>query len=885
LEGGVFLSKRRFILFALVAALVLSFAGSAMADNLIFWGENNTGTGKWSDDDAWKNETAPSAAKRVPLATDTVEIPTGSNVTIDSAAVAESITFAEPPRPGELGQPSTVTLTGTATLTVGNTTGSAADTWITANHDATITGGAANKIVIKEDTTTVTTNISVAEDNVLNVGVLIESDAGATSLTTLAKTDEGELALSGGTGGGLINISHVAAGTLTVTKAIKPNGTITLAASEPKNVLNLGGEQTLATGSANTTITPDGNNESVINILGGAEITLGNGALAASVGTGKINVEGKLILGNASLAANIGSATINVTKNGTLEVEVDSLSVATLNAEGKVLLNTTTSDKFTVTEGSKITGSITGVGILVLKPDVDEVIELRGSSSYGATEIDGTAAGIVEILNARSLSGPVTFTGGDDAILRVAADASDFTLSNNILTNPNAGTINVPAGKKLTLSGSLSTATSKPLYKAGGGELVLAGIAGSSVAGGVEVNAGTLTLAKDNAIGATPITLAGNMTALKAGFAGVTHGGDLTVDGAQARLTAPLTEANRSEPLLVVDGAFTGAGSLIVETAYPGTWAKEIALQVVEYRTAGSTVPTISVWDADNNPLPVEIKAPVGATATTATLTAIPTKDCVFPVIVTASDTVKSADKTFDLVVTVTSETGVDQTATKARFVKSGLGDLVARVGNGIVTISGAIPADDGTYYIELIATAEGGYASKAEDIKLVVRSDGSVNPDGPEEEEGPNVKETTKLTLNVVDQTLKGKITYTFNGVATAANAKLKLIEVDGDKETVIDESNEPISASGFEIDLGNEDLQEKVAGFEFEYLPTSYKLEVEIQDVTDAKNPWTITFNGGAKPGEKEPGNGGGGCDAGFGLFGLLAATGAVALLRRKG
>jgi Synergist-CTERM protein sorting domain-containing protein len=27
------------------------------------------------------------------------------------------------------------------------------------------------------------------------------------------------------------------------------------------------------------------------------------------------------------------------------------------------------------------------------------------------------------------------------------------------------------------------------------------------------------------------------------------------------------------------------------------------------------------------------------------------------------------------------------------------------------------------------------------------------------------------------------------------------------------------------------------------------------------------------------------GGGCDAGFGLFGLLAATGAVALLRRKG
>ncbi|MDR1020861.1 MAG: SYNERG-CTERM sorting domain-containing protein [Synergistaceae bacterium] len=34
---------------------------------------------------------------------------------------------------------------------------------------------------------------------------------------------------------------------------------------------------------------------------------------------------------------------------------------------------------------------------------------------------------------------------------------------------------------------------------------------------------------------------------------------------------------------------------------------------------------------------------------------------------------------------------------------------------------------------------------------------------------------------------------------------------------------------------------------------------------------------------PGSRD--SGGGGCDAGFGLFGLLAATGAVTLLRKKG
>jgi Synergist-CTERM protein sorting domain-containing protein len=43
------------------------------------------------------------------------------------------------------------------------------------------------------------------------------------------------------------------------------------------------------------------------------------------------------------------------------------------------------------------------------------------------------------------------------------------------------------------------------------------------------------------------------------------------------------------------------------------------------------------------------------------------------------------------------------------------------------------------------------------------------------------------------------------------------------------------------------------------------------------------TVTSPAAPTPGSRD--SGGGGCDAGFGIFGLLAATGAVTLLRRKG
>jgi hypothetical protein len=171
------------------------------------------------------------------------------------------------------------------------------------------------------------------------------------------------------------------------------------------------------------------------------------------------------------------------------------------------------------------------------------------------------------------------------------------------------------------------------------------------------------------------------------------------------------------------------------------------------------------------------------------------------------------------------------------------------------------------------------GYAQYKQGLALKV----TANPGGGgEQPTGPNV--TGAVTVDVAAQTLTAKVSYTFDGDAAATPAEIRLYKgapVGGELLATVTDA--VITATdGYTLTLAAADA---AAGADFKYeYDTTYTAQVTVAATGHA--PWEITGRQ-ASPVTPDPSRGGsgGGCDAGFGLFGLLAATGAVTLLRRKG
>jgi hypothetical protein len=873
LEGGVFLSKRKFVLFALVAAMVLGLAGVASADTVSFLGAVE---GQWGDTSAWYNIDNPNNHVRLGRAPNDDEdaiIPAGVNITINAAATAKTITFNAPavgaPDPGE------TTLTLNDKLTVGEGNETSATTLIRVKHDTAIAGNSSGKVEFLLDTAT-EAKIDVDEDKEFQLGVVLGEGS---SITTITKTGKGALVLSGGTADGIIAISHVETGRLVVKDKIPTGVTIGLAPNTVSgNVLDLDGTLELKT--ANTSIIPDstGNSDkSVINILG--NVTLGTGAIGTRAFEGEVNVSGTLKY--AARQSQLEDATINVAENGTLDISATGVVIASLNADGDVKLNIGPTDDFTLTGSSIISGDIEGYGVLQLNATLaTDVFKLRGDNSYTETLIGGSAAGTVEILNEKSLGqGDVTFATTDWQTLKVADDAGNFNLENDLIVRAEAN-IEVPDGVELTLlNGGIAT-NNGAITKIGDGTVVLDGYIAAGT-GGFVVDRGMLVLRNDDAAKANPIEVNANGT-LKPGHNGIRHAGDLTLN-AQSTLKT-LTEANADGPMLYVDGALTApatGSSFKVVTEYKGgTWTMDKKLQVLSYlKTAAHNVTTTSAraFDAKGNRLDTNGTIDDSG-ALYATLLIAPSKDYVYPTI--GAKTVTVAADTFKIEVPVTSLSGL--ASAEAKFLKAELADInltetigaFGADGVGSVTISGTTPETDGTYYIKLTATASSnttatGYASESEDgaIKLIVDTDGG--------EQTPEPKVTGSATLDLAAQKFSvSSLKYTFGGEAQAATGSYVVY---ADDTAIIPATTVTFGADGTasDIEIKESDVT-AVEGFEFK-TDTKYELRVTV----DGK---TFSFSD-EEESEKEPGNGGGGCDAGFGLFGLLAATGAVALLRRKG
>ncbi|MDR0647900.1 MAG: hypothetical protein LBF92_00990 [Synergistaceae bacterium] len=583
-------------------------------------------------------------------------------------------------------------------------------------------------------------------------------------------------------------------------------------------------------------------------------------------------------------------------KVGQAAILVGSLTV---EEKGKVVLEipSVAGDFFSFGGNSVISGDVSGSGYLMLTPGATQVIKLLGNNSHYGGTLAGTvtpagtviaptaAGGTVEILNDKSLgTAPLHFTTTPGGVLRVAKDAPDFTLSNPITTTV-AGTIDVPAGVELKLSGSLTAPAA--LAKAGAGDLRLAGYAQGATIGGINVNTGTLVLDEDSVAGTNAITVATG-AALKPAHSGIRHMGALTF-AASSKLLG-LTEANKDGPLIIAEGALTITAPLIVETAYaPGaTWLTTEALQVAEYTTAiAGPIPNNPVRAVNANGDNLSIHAAAAQVSPRYSVLSItPSKDHVFPEAGTGTATTDpvegqvSSDGAFSASTPLKAADGSAATSASVDTDSEGYKALEAVglkaeiVDNNRLVVSG-----DPTDIVDTSVTVL--VNGVPQEVKVSVKAYDS--PDEITDTETAPDWETTLSTgsdgtttlfvtyipslEDLTGKTVKDIYAYGTGGITITA--------------TTVVTASERIASRGasathfFKVTGTVTDLETaEIARVTYRVGVNRYSQAVGVLlSDTDVKGVY-----------KKSPGSGGG-CDAGFGLFGLLAATGAVALLRRKG
>jgi fibronectin-binding autotransporter adhesin len=542
---------------ALVLALV---AGSqtVRAQTPSTWTNTSAATASWQSGTNWINGVPSGVGTSASVIAD---ITAPQTITLDGAVTLGSLTIGDPTASGasaytlNSGTYASGTSTLSGTLTFDVSSGSAS-----LNQTATSAANVIAANIVLADPLTITNNAASAAltlaGSVSGAAGLTKAGAGVLTLTG-ASTFTGGVNLSSGSirvgnnaalGAGTATIGNSttltanSSASRTLPNALSLSGSFTLGDATNSGVLNFTGAATL-TGATQITNPTYVSLTGAIGEAGGARSLTKTGAGTLLLGasnsfTGGTTISnGSLELGASERLADAGNVTLT---SGTFDLAgftetINQFSVTAAASVTAGTLNATGGYSFSNASSTVTVAAALGGGAAALTKSGAGTVVLTGASSFGggatitggAVQVGNNSAlgsGAVSVTaatlqsdsaTARTLANPLTVGG---SVTLGASNTGALTFSSTTPVGLSDNTT-LTTSVAVTFSGGLSGTAGRSLTKAGSGVLTLAGP--SSVAGGITINAGGVTVGTGGSLGGN-VTVNGGGTLTNAVAGGVT---------------------------------------------------------------------------------------------------------------------------------------------------------------------------------------------------------------------------------------------------------------------------------------------------------------------------------------------------------------------------
>lgn len=249
---------------------------------------------------------------------------------------------------------------------------------------------------------------------------------------------------------------------------------------------------------------------STANTYSGLTTVENGGKLSLSRDDGVTAIAGDLVIDDGGtvliFAGNQIAATSAVTVNGLLEFQTSSAlpeTIGSLTGVGQIL-NSSGSSTIEVGSGD-FSGIIVGLATLKLVKNTAGTLTLSGVNYYnGSTEVNGGILSVGADNNLGRTSSDLSFDGG------TLQTTSTFSTSRDTTLNAGGGSFSTDAATSLTHGGVISG--SGTLDKTGAGTLELTG--NNTYTGGTNLEAGSLLIDHNNALGTGALTIEDGTTLL-----------------------------------------------------------------------------------------------------------------------------------------------------------------------------------------------------------------------------------------------------------------------------------------------------------------------------------------------------------------------------------
>lgn len=815
------MSKRFLTILALVAMLIAAMAGSAFAAPTKWVGTTDN---DWNKAANWDSG--------LPSATNDAVFDKSADVKVTATIEVEKITI----NASLAGV--TITPNNGVELKVKDAAG------ITANSNLTIAGAG---LVLDAGVNPVV--LTVAAGAVLNFAGPVNAAA-----STMQKAGDGALVFSGNTAPTTPVALEVAAGNVFLAKGGLV-GAINIDANGEDVALAVSGDATMSTAGDLTITDAD---SVVITIAEGAKLTLADSLVFADALTGgatEFIIDGTLEAAKGSTPYDFTEEVLEI--NGALDLK-DATVVGVISGDGAI----STVFDLTFTEDVTVSADISGRGNVLI--DNNAEVEFVATNTYeGQTTVAGGTT--LKIHGKENLgTGALTVEG---TFLVLEGDA--------VLPN----TVILMAGNKFEVSADATLAITNVLFsnetmdKEGEGKLILSGTAVSAPSTGVrdaiKVTKGTVVISSDKAAGAGDLNvLTGNTLEIAPGLT-LTNKIDIAANG---NLGVQISDGQAAFKL---DGSTIDfAGDVNIVTVTEGSVTKDQQFLVIDAATPGTidytALTNLKPVDAAGSALPFTPSKTTDASGEKLYFTA--TKNMDFPVIGEADKL--EFEVSSDVTINIAVESMSELRSPDFKAANPAL-SLDIKVSGKQLVLTGKAPAVSGDFTFDVMVIASGdaetdGFASERKEFTMTVT----------EESVTPPVSEDSKIDGTPVADKENG--TYSIsailyrNGMLAANEAVTGHLDGTAAARRGANYTSDQTTDAAGKATFSFTGIEEDTYSF-------------YVTDASGARlfGPMPVTdFEAGVVPpvSSDDWGSGSSGCDAGFGLFALLAGVGAAVVLRKK-